>query len=155
VNSIPLNKKNLEDHLIETGPHFNIVEPLCAKFGLNLPRINAALHEKHAPKPDPLESMALFSMRRHKGWNYNIFRVKDSNLFAGIVFDQYRRPYYQTTSTPLIEEAVNQSRSIAELLWKGQCICFGFKLDEGKAIREKEENLQKSAAKTRRGGQKL
>jgi hypothetical protein len=106
------------------------------------------------PKPDKIiDHRALFQLRRHKGWEYNIFHV-EGDLFAGIIFDRYRRPYYQTNSAPTTEKAIEMARDIIEILSKGQCVAIGFKLDEGKAIREKEEKAQKDAAKTRRGGKK-
>jgi len=103
------------------------------------------------PKPDPLvTNMAIFPMRRHKGWNYNIFNIPNG-MFAGIVFDRNRRPYYQTPFASTIEQAIKYVRAMCDLLGKGQCINFGFKLDEGKAIRMKEEQAQTIAAKIRRG----
>ena len=149
-----LTKKNLEDHLIEADLHFSIFEPLCITFGLNLQRVTMALNEKHAPKPDKIiDHRALFPLRRHKRWNYNIFTA-EGNQFVGIVFDCYRRPYYQTLACPDAEIAIKASRRICELLGKGQCVAIGFKLDEGKAIREREEGTRKNAAVIRRKGGK-
>ena len=126
------------------------LDKIIGFLGLNEAKIQLGLKEKHAPKPEPLiTNMAIYPMRRHKGWKYNIFNTANG-LFAGIVFDRNRRPYYQTLSLPLAD-AIRMSKSIAEQLAKGQCISVGFKLDEGKTIREKQEQARTGAAKIRRG----
>ena len=105
------------------------------------------------PKPDKIVNhMALFPLRWHKGWAYNIFEV-EGGLFAGIVFDRNRRPYYQTLALP-VHDAIRMAKAIIDLLVKGQCVAIGFKLDEGRAIREKQEQAQAGAAKDRRKGGK-
>lgn len=106
------------------------------------------------PRPDVItDNRALYPMRRHKGWDYNIFNVEGSR-YAGVIFDIYRRPYYQTVSAATTEMAIKMSRATIDLLVKGQCVTLGFKIDAGRAIREKEETAQKEAAKTRRKGGK-
>lgn len=147
---LPLNKKNLEDHLIQIDPHFSILDPIIRKFGLNDGRIKIALAEKHAPKPAPLKNnKGLFAMRRHKGRDYNIFETVDGK-FVGITFDINRRPFYQTVPAETPDRAIDYSRQMLDILVKGQFTGLGIKLDEGKAIREKEQGLQKEAAKERR-----
>lgn len=146
-------KKNLEDFCIKANPHSDegkgMLLDLVASFELDAAKIRSHLAEINAPRPDELSSnKAMFPMRRHKKREYNIFEVEMG--YVGIVFDQYRRPYYQTDRCAYIGQAIERSKRIAELLAKGQCVPFGFKLDKGKAIREKEEQAQAGAAKTRR-----
>jgi hypothetical protein len=108
------------------------------------------------PKPDAIFDRALYPMKTYRSWNYNIFLVNRTaiQLYAGIVFDRNRRPYYQTLAFDTIEKTINSSRDIIDLLVKGQCIPEGmaFKVDEGKAIREKEEALRTSTKKSIRRG---
>lgn len=144
------SKVKAEDFCVEYSADGLLpLDKLIDFLALDAARIRLKIKEKNAPKPDRLATnMALFPMRRHKGWNYNIFNTVNG-LFAGIVFDRNRRPYYQTLSLPLMD-AIRMSKSISEQLAKGQCIATGFKLDEGKAIREKQEQAQTVAAKDRR-----
>ena len=93
-----------------------------------------------------MSNKALFPLRRYRGYNYNIFYTEDGQ-YAGLVFDYNHRPYYQTLTCPDRARAVIASRRVIELLAKKQCVAVGFKLDEGKAIREKEEQAQTAAAK--------
>ena len=152
----PLNKKNLELFcIVKTPPDdgaIGFVTELIEEFGLDSSKILMGWKEKNAPKPGKLKSnRALFALRRHRGQNYNIFELEGGG-YAGIVFDRNRRPYYQTPSRSLVIEAIKAARSICELLSKGQCVPYGFKLDEGKAIREREEGTRKNAAIIRRKG---
>ena len=142
-----LTKKNLEEYCIEANERPETIARLSERFDLNQQRIRMALAAKNAPKPDNLASnKALFPMRRHKGWKYNIFhstgKTGVTKLYIGIVFDRYRRPYYQTLSVDTVEKAIELARNIIDLLAKGQCVSVGFKLDEGKSIREKEEQTR-------------
>ena len=149
-----LTKKNLEDLLIEMDALPSIFEPICSRFDLNRARIILTLNEKHAPKPDIIiDNMGVFLMRRSHGREYNVFRL-DGDRYASIVFDRNRRPYWQSPAAVSIEDAIKFARRTCEILAKGQCIAFGFTIDEGKAIREKEELAQKQAAMVRRGGKK-
>lgn len=147
MTPVPLTKKNLEGYCIEVNERPETVARLSERFGLNHQRIKKALAEKNAPKPDKLASnKAVFPMRTHKKWKYNIFSLQGGH-YTGIVFDRYRRPYYQTLPAPTTEKAIERARNLIELLVKGQCVSVGFKLDEGKAIREKEEQARNGKGK--------
>ncbi len=110
------------------------------------------------PKPDKLHSRGLYLMRRHRGWNYNIFKVDGKSLpqyYAGIIFDRNRRPYYQTHALLTTASTITLCRDIIDLLVKSQCVPDGmaFKIDEGKAIRDREDALRSNSTKKRRKGE--
>jgi hypothetical protein len=109
-----------------------------------------------APKTPITQVRALYPMRKHHHKEYNIFPLTDGQ-YEGRVFDRNRRIDYKTPPISTPDKAILACRSIAELLAKGQCVPEGMAIhvDEGKAIREKEDKKYqdfKKAQRKKKGG---
>ncbi len=103
------------------------------------------------PKPPITQVRALYPMRKHHHKEYNIFPLPDGQ-YEGRVFDRNRRIDYKTHAIPTPDKAILVCRGIAELLGKSQCVPEGMAIhvDEGKAIREKEDKEYQDFKKAQR-----
>lgn len=90
-------------------------------------------------------------MRSYLHRNFNIFPVAgvSPQKYEGWVFDRYRRVEWKTYPVDNIEVAIREARGIIRRLHLGQ-FPYAVHVDEGRAIREREEKDRRDSLKATR-----